>query len=71
MRFKIGDKVKYVGEYSSFVRCNAIGIIVRYGDCGWGVLFSDGQEWFCVKRNLVKILSKNQQLEFSFMRTSD
>lgn len=68
MKFKVGDKVKYIGKYSSFIACNTIGTITRrdVDDCGWDVLFPCKIEWFCVENNLVKIITKNQQLVFDF-----
>ena len=68
MKFKVGDKVKYIRKSSVFVAYNAIGIIAYKDEDGWDVLFSNNITWFCLETSLVKIPSKNQQLLFDFMK---
>ena len=69
MKFKIGDRVKYINKTSAFVLYNNIGTIVgidRGDTIPYNILFPNGTYW-CMGSDIIKTPSKNQQLLFNFM----
>lgn len=72
MKFKIGDKVDYIGNFKQFLgrsgvitkKCPTLPTLCKI------VRMSDGSEQHMFIRYL-KLNQKNQQLLFSFMGTTD
>lgn len=68
MKFKIGDKVKYVGSNKKYLGCS--GVVTKVcpiiGSLCYVVKMSDGFEHHLLTRCL-ELNQKNQQLLFNFM----
>ena len=70
MKFKIGDRVKYIRKIRLSTPYNSVGNIVsidRDDSVPYNVSFSYGTRW-CMGSSIVKTTSKNEQLLFEFMR---
>ena len=68
MQFKVGDKVKYIGQDKRYKRCSGVitGKCSIIGSLCYVVKMPNRQEEHILTRNL-KLNQKNQQLLFNFM----